>query len=328
MLGDLSHSAYHVAASAHSGSESGQSADQYLDTALNVVESEDVFSHNADWPSLRRRAHALLDGTPRPSIDDAQRAIEMVLAALGNDGHAHVISAATWAAMSAGETAPPESVALPSGWMLNRAVGYVNLPGFVPLPDTPAARRYATVGLDLVQRLTTQGARSWIVDLRTDSGGDMAPMLIAIAPILGDGRLIGFRPLHGPTDWYSYRDDALFEGHRVSMRAPKHVRLAAAAPRVAVLIGAETGSAGEAVAISFIGRPETRTFGLPTAGATSSPAYYALSDGAVLSFAAYSDVDRTGRTYLASIQPDHVVADINGNSALDAARQWAASVTP
>ncbi|MGV9658891.1 S41 family peptidase [Streptomyces koyangensis] len=53
-------------------------------------------------------------------------------------------------------------------------------------------------------------------------------------------------------------------------------------PPVAVLTGPRTASAGEAVAIAFRERPDTRTFGDPTSGVPTANAPYPLSDGALV----------------------------------------------
>ncbi len=88
-------------------------------------------------------------------------------------------------------------------------------------------------------------------------------------------------------------------------------------PRVAVLFGPHTASSGEATAISFLGRPDTRSFGLPTYGLSTANAGYRLRDGAVLNLTVATDADRTGHLYGEEIQPDTTVAD-----ALAAALPW------
>lgn len=102
------------------------------------------------------------------------------------------------------------------------------------------------------------------------------------------------------------------------------------APPVAILTGPETASAGEAALIAFRGRPESRSFGLPTAGLATGNTAYPLNDGALLLLTEAADMDRTGRRYVNTpIAPDVRVAFTDsdmvrgtGDPVIDAARKW------
>jgi hypothetical protein len=75
-----------------------------------------------------------------------------------------------------------------------------------------------------------------------------------------------------------------------------------------VLTSRLTGSSGEGVVMAFRGRPDSRSFGEPTAGVPTGNAGYPLSDRAELYLTEGIGVDRTGATYQARIQPDPPVA--------------------
>jgi C-terminal processing protease CtpA/Prc len=93
---------------------------------------------------------------------------------------------------------------------------------------------------------------------------------------------------------------------------------------VAVLLGSNTLSAGEDVAIAFRGRRYARSFGGTTGGATNSPGFYRLADGATVVFATYWDVDRTGHVYRSAIRPSVSVRAnyANGHTQARAAVRW------
>jgi len=95
---------------------------------------------------------------------------------------------------------------------------------------------------------------------------------------------------------------------------------------VAILIDQATGSAGEAVAIAFKGRPLTRFFGANTAGATSGAESFALSDGAVVVLPGVAMADRNGRSYKGGIAPDQQIAykrlQFGKDSVVEAALRW------
>lgn len=98
-------------------------------------------------------------------------------------------------------------------------------------------------------------------------------------------------------------------------------------PPVVVLTSSDTSSASEAVAISFIGRPNTLSVGRPTGGLTSANAPIPLSDGAMLVVATAYEADRDGNVYTESIHPDKEVAESVDDvefleRMLDAATEW------
>ena len=208
---------------------------------------------------------------------------------------------------------PPPAVSL-----LDRRLGVISLPGIISLPKTSSARRYARRGLLAISALERKDHPcGWIVDLRNDTGGDMGPMLLGVGPILGNGRLIRFTNRTSRRVFVSYRDGTLSYSGGYVVRAPVKVAPIAPAPPVAVLTGPMTISSGEAVTIAFRGRPHTRSFGLPTAGAPNSPVLYRLADGAAVRVSVWLDIDRQGHVYKRPIDPDVTSVDAEA-----AAEKW------
>jgi len=93
---------------------------------------------------------------------------------------------------------------------------------------------------------------------------------------------------------------------------------------VAVLTGRMTFSSGEAIAVAFRGRPDTRSFGLETGGLTTSNDEFLLSDGAWLLLTVSRFADRTGKVYSGPIVPDEVVnpPETWPDPVLEAATAW------
>jgi hypothetical protein len=69
-----------------------------------------------------------------------------------------------------------------------------------------------------------------------------------------------------------------------------------------------TGSSGEAVAISFAGRPRERSFGEHTAGFSTSNDMHQFPDGAALFLCDGIEQDRTGKLYPDGLDPDEKVS--------------------
>jgi C-terminal processing protease CtpA/Prc len=139
----------------------------------------------------------------------------------------------------------------------------------------------------------------------------MWPMLAGIGPVLGEGDHLGeFFTLDSHSTW-KYRNDVAAEiedGKEEPYPAVAGVPYKlAGTPKVAVLIDRGTGSSGEAIAIAFRGRSETRFFGEHTQGASTSNDVVELSDGATMWLTIGVDADRTGKQYMEGFDPDDVI---------------------
>lgn len=159
-----------------------------------------------------------------------------------------------------------------------------------------------------VATLERAGVCGWIVDLRGNGGGNMWPMLAGIGPLLGDSIVGAFGPGPSAERWYYRRGVAgILSGSRLDTASSVTVPVAelrrADAP-IAVLIDGSTGSSGEAVAIAFRGRPDTRSFGAPTAGFATANRGSRLPDGANMVLTSGYYTDRRGVQYPEQLQPD------------------------
>lgn len=125
--------------------------------------------------------------------------------------------------------------------------------------------------------------------------------------MLGEG-VAGYfiDPVGVETAW-AYRDGAAWEGDVANQRVATPYRLRRDRPRVAVLIDNGVASSGEAVVVSFIGRPDTRSFGDRTCGLSTANAPYPMSDGATLNITEATMADRARTRYGYAIQPDESV---------------------
>ena len=176
--------------------------------------------------------------------------------------------------------------------------------------DNIQATRFADDLQSTVKRIDGKEVCGWVVDLRGNPGGNMWPMLAGIGPVLGEGRVGAFVGPDGKkTRWY-YADGASSLGKHVESQVEGSAyELRHPNPPVAVLTGQQTASSGEAVAVSFRGREDTRSFGYPTAGVPTANNPYRLSDGAILNLTVADDADREGRVYRGPMNPDKLVGN-------------------
>jgi carboxyl-terminal processing protease len=323
-----------VLVSARGAAGRSPSPQLYLDHALALVTARAVVTPAKGWPSVIRQAHRIAARAKKPA--DTYGAIIFVLDRLYAAGDAHAYNgftnpfqakleaqAATERARQIGTTpTPPPTVSL-----LDGRIGAIMIPAVNSPPNTPNGERYTRAALTGLASLeATAKPCGWIVDLRGNTGGNVWPMLLGLGPLLGDGKLVGFRTRAGSEPYIAYRD-GLLSGVGHSFRAPINVPVLSPAPPVAVLTDAPTLSSGEAVTIAFHGRANTRSFGTPTGGVPTSPQTFRLSDGALVHFSTADDVDRTGVVYTGPIAPDQpVAADLPDNAATAAAEEWLLSM--
>jgi carboxyl-terminal processing protease len=198
---------------------------------------------------------------------------------------------------------------IPEGRRLEGGIAYVRLP---ELTEYRIAEFYAEVINEIIGDLDRQGACGWVIDLQDNVGGYAEDMLDGLQPLLGDGVIGADIDKYGNRYDWSFYPYGQFSVGTPTPRVPSVIdpyRLQNTMPPVAVLTDRWTASAGEAVLISFRGRPNTRTFGEPTAGVPTSMSGTVLSDGALLAVASARSSDRTGRVYEFNerIQPDEYV---------------------
>lgn len=282
-----------------------------LDAVIRIVRARALHSRDVDWHGLEPELRAMAKDAKLPV--DVYPAIRVLLARLG-DHHSFLMEPfAAHRDQTGGGPSSPAVVALKTG-----GVGYVDMPGYTGMQ---AQARHAFVAgvVGSIGRIAGQARCGWVVDLRRNAGGSMLPMLAGLRPLLGDQPLGAFRDADGKQSTFS-AISALDEA------SPQGPALDHAA--VAVLLGPHTASSGEVVAVAFRGRPNTRSFGQPTAGLSTGNTGFSLPDGSRIFLTTSVDVDRTGHAYGGKLQPDQpvVAATTPGSDpTLDAAQAWLAS---
>jgi C-terminal processing protease CtpA/Prc len=160
----------------------------------------------------------------------------------------------------------------------------------------------------------------WIVDLRSNGGGNMWPMVAGLGPILGEGPLGYFIGPTGVETLWEYRNGASTSGgFVVSTVSPPYV-LRRQQPRVAVLSDVGIASSGEATLIAFRLRPNPRSFGQPTCGLSTANSTSTLSGGATFTITTSVMADRAKNRFGDSIAPDEVISD--PSQAIQRAIEW------
>jgi carboxyl-terminal processing protease len=311
----------------------------YVEEALAWLEELYYQAERVDWDEVRETAWEVLGGNP--TQESAHRAIEMAIQEMSAP-HTFFLNPEAVQQREAGMLALPP----PTGGVAADRIGLLHLPG---TGRGEMGKYYATSLHDLARAASAAGVCGWVIDLRDNVGGSMVPMLLGLGPFLGDGVFLTTRrPATGSESSYLYEEGQLLVNGAPSdvplevpeLRIPADIleeQLAAARlytepfvlpdpfQPIAILTSFSTASAGEAVVIAFKGRSGTRFFGEPTYGLPTGNTGLSLEDGALLVITSAVLVDRNGRVYEGSINPDEIVVPLpqtDTDEVLDRATQW------
>jgi C-terminal processing protease CtpA/Prc len=187
-------------------------------------------------------------------------------------------------------------------------VGYIKINSFSG-NDQSESLAFAENIQNEIRVQDSENISGWIVDLRNNPGGNMWPMLAGLGPVLGEG-IAGYfiDPDNESTAW-SYANGAAISGQNTKANVTSAYTLLNSDSKVAVLLNRAVISSGEAIAISFIGRSNTETFGEATCGLSTANSGFSLSDGSTLFLTTAFMADRNQNVYGESILPDNVVSD-------------------
>lgn len=271
-----------------------------INNAIDWIQANALARGTIDWKRVRELARE------RAAREDAYTVIEEVLRALG-DGHS-----ALRLRSREQDLAEPAPSRLPRATQVADGIGMLELPavsthGDAALPYPRAAH--------LAMRAVGHLPR-WIVDLRSNTGGNMWPMLLAAGPLLDNGDSGRFIYTSAPEQRWGYRDGAVYLAGSVQLQVADPLN-PLRPQAIAVLTGASTRSSGEAMTLAFRGFPRTRSFGLPTSGVPTCNRLHRLDENAAIALTVGWMADRDGQKFDGPIPPDEISED-----ALGAATSW------
>jgi carboxyl-terminal processing protease len=334
-------------------------AAEYLNHALDLIQREALHSAEIDWTAVRDGAFLHSQGA-QTSID-TYPGIYFALTQLREhhsflrvpDDLSDADRKRTRDAMrnilgpwTRGVKPPPPSPfrtrGQPEGHLMhsgNRAFAWVSVPEcgakHSNWQDNLADfRTYATTLHSIAAELSAAHPEGWVIDLRGNGGGNMWPMLAGIGFVLGEGVAGSFVSSDGTvqSDW-SYKQGEVLAGTKnMNDFAVGPPLTLLQLPAVAILIDSGTISSGEAIAVSFEGRPHTRFFGTHTFGLSSANSMLPMPDGASLFIDSSVDADRTHHRYDDGIEPDVTFPEPSSlpvestDPVLQAATSWLASL--
>ncbi|HMO94364.1 MAG TPA: S41 family peptidase [Pirellulaceae bacterium] len=291
----------------------------YLNNALDIIESRALRRKSVDWSIVRSKSFSLSTSAKNPA--DTYPAIRYALAQL-QDNHSFLMNSNGSVERNPYGSNRPVVMPQPAvrqrgNHLLTSMHGTI---GFIVVPEHSSKKENALEFAKKLRRFVANAKAKhivgWIIDLRDNTGGDMWPMLVGVGPINSNGIQGFFNYGNLSVPWYYEHGEAgvitKSNGKHVNFKVSDNVPDFGDSLPLAVLINGRTASSGEAIAISFHGRPHTRFFGKHTAGLSTSNETIKLSDGAVLYLTTSVEADRNNKEFLNGIDPDEPIeqADI------------------
>ncbi|MEP2667876.1 MAG: S41 family peptidase [Cyclobacteriaceae bacterium] len=274
--------------------------EEYLNQMLDYMEENHINRKSIDWEAFRLAVQQ--KGATAANIDEADESIVLALEML-NDQTSFMITRLgeplTFSTPCTDTEAP--EVTVPEG------IGYIKIPTFGNTGVNAAV--FAEKMHAEIQAQDKADLKGWIVDLRENTGGNMWPMLAGIGPILGNGIAGYFVDSDNVKNSISYTDGAAIYEDDAVVAVSFPYTLISPNSKVAVLVDHATTNAAEAVAIAFIDKANTRSFGAKTCGRAGGNQTFSLSDGSVLYLTVAFIADRNQTEQRGELTPDELVTD-------------------
>ncbi|UOY07309.1 S41 family peptidase [Muricauda sp. SCSIO 64092] len=269
----------------------------FLNEVVNIMGMYSINRDTIDWSNFRNQV--LEKGSTAQRIDQTDDALRLALVLLG-DNHSSIRKQNGTFVTGSNVNCPPpplETVATPDD------IGYIRVRSFGGV-DPEAVVAFAENIQEDIRTQDNQDITGWIVDLRNNTGGNMWPMLAGIGPILGEGTVGHFVGPDNSRYVWSFSDGVAILDSRPLVRVSENYELLNPNPKVAVLLNKAVISSGEAIAISFIGRENTMSFGSETCGLSTANSGFTLSNGWTLGLTTAYMADRNQNVFGEPITPD------------------------
>ncbi|QJD95697.1 hypothetical protein HH214_07340 [Mucilaginibacter robiniae] len=310
------------------------SARKVIDTIINYARAKSIYRNHVNWTALtdsinKHSAHV-------QSVQQVMPSVSLIYELLG-DYHGFVsynrkiykwrpkkavVDTVKYKSLLAKMKQKPAVEAR----MLEEGYGYLLIPTNNPT-QYGEDDRLAQQIQDSLTTLHPEKLKGLVIDLRTNPGGDMYPMILGVGNLLGNGKLGSFvDPVSHKQEVWGIKGKAIYTGTDTVCRLNK-LGTAATKLKVVVLIGPNTASSAEATVISFMGRKNTWFVGEKTGGYTTANQSFRVWDLNVF-MATGVEADRNGKVYLDYVLPNQFIIagddfnNLNKDAKVIAALAW------
>jgi carboxyl-terminal processing protease len=291
---------------------------KFIKEISKIIKEKSLFTDSLNWNQISQELVAL----PLGKNDSADHKIvfDYFIKTLRNvgDKHSLFLTQANINSFTSKNSEPkqPESKYLGSG------IGLIKVPKCMTFNSTKDKDFANSIRYQIKKIDTENEIIGWVIDLRNNGGGNMWPMVAGLNALMEDG-VVGY--LVGTTNNKEQKWKTENGKINYSREITDSYKVNKINNKIAVLIDSMTGSSGEMTAITFIGLPNVKLFGQPSAGYTTANSTFYLSDGTQLYLATNYVADRTHKSYPNKIIPDVIINTKNsfGNDeTLEYSKKW------
>ena len=275
----------------------------YLNEVMDLMQRYSINKKTIDWADFKSKVFAKAAGAQ--TIADTYAGITEALQLLG-DNHSVFTKPDGGVIYMRTIQCIPQTVVKPA---VPGQIGYVKVNSFAGPTNDDAAIAFAREIQNQIKNQDNPDIKGWIVDLRSNSGGNMWPMLAGIGPVLGEGVVGYFIDPDGNQQPWSYLDGASQITSVIVTQLNDPYEVVVANPKVAVLLDNGVASSGEVIAICFVGRENTKSFGSATCGLSTANRSFPLSDRSYLNLTVAHLADRNKNTFGNAILPDQAATN-------------------
>ncbi len=266
----------------------------YITETLDLLEKKSVNKSKIDWSKFR--IDIFEKAKNAKTIEDTYPAISYAIKKL-NDNHSYFKPITEVYSNSENKLLPVLSDEI----VLND-IGYIRIPFCIGTENE--FNNYISAIRKKIEIQSQKKLKGWIIDLRGNFGGNMWPMLLSIEPLIGNGTLGFFIDANENSEAWKIIEGKAYIDDRLIIETKNFSKKDFSNQFLAVLTDNQTASSGEAVAVAFKTRKNSKSFGQPTFGVSTGCVSHELSDGSVINLAESIFADRTMKKYGSKIIPD------------------------
>ena len=294
---------FKVELTAVEGRSASDLAINYISAAADTIAKHSLYKDSLDINSIKKTA--LMIAGPAKTYADCHLAVEYMIEALRPAGDHHSFFMSPQEVKGWANTSDESANIQYANFKIVEDYGYINVPPFHG-GNKKLMVAYADTLQKALKELDQKNIKGWIIDLRENTGGNMEPMITGLGPIFSGEGLGSLVDVYGRKESWHYRNGNYYWENSPGISATSPYKLSSQKP-IAVLFGPQTGSSGEIVLISFIGNPNTRSFGQPSWGLTTGNEGFDLKDSARMMLASTRMADRNGKIHHGRIEPDQLI---------------------
>jgi len=291
---------------------------EFVKEISKIVKENSLFSDSLNWKQIPEELKTL-QFSNNDSLDH-NLVLNYFIKKLRNVGDKHSLFLTQGNINSiTRKNSEPE---LPESKYLESGIGYIKVPSCMTFNKTKD-KDFANSIRSQIRKLDIENEIiGWVVDLRNNGGGNIWPMVAGLNALMNDGT-VGYTVRNGKKkqkEWKTENGKINYSKELINTYKIKNINT-----KIAVLINSKTSSSGEMAAITFIGLPNVKLFGQPSAGFTTANSTFYLSDGTLLFLSTNFVADRTFKKYPDRIIPDEIIniqSGISDDETLENSKKW------